>query len=126
MFSCKKNTITVTYYDFPSLVAIKQFTEMPYSESIQASSCSYFDSSGLMVTNFWLHISICTRWINFPPGFLNKILGLWNYGRGATNCLEASSKKLIVKRRCPLADPIANECSGGLMYDKKLNANCST
>ncbi|XP_064306695.1 5'-3' DNA helicase ZGRF1 isoform X1 [Phalacrocorax carbo] len=28
--------------------AIKQFTEMPYSESIQASSCSYFDSSGLM------------------------------------------------------------------------------
>ncbi|XP_068260093.1 5'-3' DNA helicase ZGRF1 [Nyctibius grandis] len=28
--------------------AIKQFTEMPYSESIQASSCSYFDSSGFM------------------------------------------------------------------------------
>ncbi|KAM6206407.1 5'-3' DNA helicase ZGRF1 [Sarcoramphus papa] len=28
--------------------AIKQFTEMPYSESIQASSCSHFDSSGLM------------------------------------------------------------------------------
>ncbi|XP_059682907.1 protein ZGRF1 [Gavia stellata] len=28
--------------------AIKQFTEMPYSESTQASSCSYFDSSGLM------------------------------------------------------------------------------
>ncbi|KAM9295737.1 5'-3' DNA helicase ZGRF1 [Morus bassanus] len=28
--------------------AIKQFTEMPYSENIQASSCSYFDSSGLM------------------------------------------------------------------------------
>ncbi|KAM6429079.1 5'-3' DNA helicase ZGRF1 [Rhynochetos jubatus] len=28
--------------------AIKQFTEMPCSESIQASSCSYFDSSGLM------------------------------------------------------------------------------
>lgn len=51
MFSCKKNTITVTY-DFPSLVAIKQFTEMPYSKNIQASSCSYFDSSGLMVTNF--------------------------------------------------------------------------
>ncbi|KAM6268332.1 5'-3' DNA helicase ZGRF1 isoform 2-T2 [Spheniscus humboldti] len=30
--------------------AIKQFTEMPYSERIQASSCSYFDSSGLMKT----------------------------------------------------------------------------
>ncbi|XP_054059899.1 protein ZGRF1 [Rissa tridactyla] len=28
--------------------AIKEFTEMPYSESAQASSCSYFDSSGLM------------------------------------------------------------------------------
>ncbi|XP_071664282.1 5'-3' DNA helicase ZGRF1 isoform X2 [Patagioenas fasciata] len=28
--------------------AIRQFTEMHYSESIQASSCSYFDSSGLM------------------------------------------------------------------------------
>ncbi|XP_056212153.1 protein ZGRF1 isoform X9 [Falco biarmicus] len=28
--------------------AIKQFTEIPYSESIQASSGSYFDSSGLM------------------------------------------------------------------------------
>ncbi|XP_074011107.1 5'-3' DNA helicase ZGRF1 [Numenius arquata] len=28
--------------------AIKEFTEMPYSESIQASSCSYFDSSSLM------------------------------------------------------------------------------
>ncbi|GAB0189434.1 protein ZGRF1 [Grus japonensis] len=28
--------------------AIKEFTEMPYSESMQASSCSYFDSSGLM------------------------------------------------------------------------------
>ncbi|XP_027758978.1 protein ZGRF1 isoform X2 [Empidonax traillii] len=28
--------------------AIKEFTEMPYSESLQASSCSYFDSSGLM------------------------------------------------------------------------------
>ncbi|XP_051474906.1 protein ZGRF1 isoform X3 [Apus apus] len=28
--------------------AIKQFTEMPYSESVQASSCSYFDSPGLM------------------------------------------------------------------------------
>lgn len=51
-FSCKKNTVTVTYYAFPSLVAIKQFTEMPYSERIQASSCSYFDSSGPMVTNF--------------------------------------------------------------------------
>ncbi|KAM6301330.1 5'-3' DNA helicase ZGRF1 [Aegotheles albertisi] len=28
---------------------IKEFTEMPYSESIQAASCSYFDSSGLML-----------------------------------------------------------------------------
>ncbi|KAM6270227.1 5'-3' DNA helicase ZGRF1 isoform 2-T3 [Porphyrio hochstetteri] len=28
--------------------AIKEFTEMPYLESIQAPSCSYFDSSGLM------------------------------------------------------------------------------
>ncbi|XP_031360527.2 5'-3' DNA helicase ZGRF1 [Lonchura striata] len=28
--------------------AIKEFTEMPYSESLQASSCSYFDSPGLM------------------------------------------------------------------------------
>ncbi|XP_053832147.1 protein ZGRF1 isoform X2 [Vidua macroura] len=28
--------------------AIKEFTEMPYSESFQASSCSYFDSPGLM------------------------------------------------------------------------------
>ncbi|XP_064918360.1 5'-3' DNA helicase ZGRF1 isoform X9 [Columba livia] len=28
--------------------AVRQFTEMHYSESIQASSCSYFDSSGLM------------------------------------------------------------------------------
>ncbi|XP_061848194.1 protein ZGRF1 isoform X1 [Colius striatus] len=27
---------------------INQFTEMPYSESVQASSCSYFDSAGLM------------------------------------------------------------------------------
>uniref|UniRef100_A0A8C5IC62 5'-3' DNA helicase ZGRF1 n=1 Tax=Junco hyemalis TaxID=40217 RepID=A0A8C5IC62_JUNHY len=28
--------------------AIKEFTEMPYSESLQASSCSYFDSPALM------------------------------------------------------------------------------
>ncbi|KAM6071977.1 5'-3' DNA helicase ZGRF1 isoform 2-T2 [Theristicus caerulescens] len=28
--------------------AIKEFTEMPFSESTQASSCSYFDSSDLM------------------------------------------------------------------------------
>ncbi|XP_071600156.1 5'-3' DNA helicase ZGRF1 isoform X2 [Heliangelus exortis] len=28
--------------------AIEQFTEMPYSESMQASSCSYFDSSDFM------------------------------------------------------------------------------
>ncbi|XP_017594487.1 PREDICTED: protein ZGRF1 isoform X1 [Corvus brachyrhynchos] len=28
--------------------ATKEFTEMPYSESLQASSCSYFDSPGLM------------------------------------------------------------------------------
>ena len=52
MFACRKNTITVTYCAFPSFVAIKQFMEIPYSESIQASSGSYFDSSGLMVTNF--------------------------------------------------------------------------
>ncbi|XP_039921563.1 protein ZGRF1 isoform X2 [Hirundo rustica] len=31
-----------------SLPARKEFTEMPYSESLQASSCSYFDSPGLM------------------------------------------------------------------------------
>ncbi|XP_009886490.1 PREDICTED: protein ZGRF1 [Charadrius vociferus] len=35
--------------------AIKQFTEMPYSESIQASSCSYFDSSGFMPVAFQGH-----------------------------------------------------------------------
>ncbi|XP_010000170.1 PREDICTED: protein ZGRF1 [Chaetura pelagica] len=35
--------------------AIKQFTEMPYSESIQASSCSYFDSPGLMPVAFQGH-----------------------------------------------------------------------
>ncbi|XP_074398003.1 5'-3' DNA helicase ZGRF1 isoform X1 [Zonotrichia albicollis] len=28
--------------------AIKEFTEMPYSDSLQASSCSYFDSPALM------------------------------------------------------------------------------
>ncbi|XP_032916667.1 protein ZGRF1 isoform X3 [Catharus ustulatus] len=31
-----------------SLPAVKEFTEMPYSESLQASSRSYFDSPGLM------------------------------------------------------------------------------
>ncbi|KAJ7396123.1 protein ZGRF1 [Pitangus sulphuratus] len=35
--------------------AIKEFTEMPYSESLQASSCSYFDSSGLMPVVFQGH-----------------------------------------------------------------------
>ncbi|XP_055571181.1 protein ZGRF1 isoform X8 [Falco cherrug] len=35
--------------------AIKQFTEIPYSESIQASSGSYFDSSGLMPVVFQGH-----------------------------------------------------------------------
>ncbi|XP_066174450.1 5'-3' DNA helicase ZGRF1 [Sylvia atricapilla] len=28
--------------------AVREFTEMPYSESLQAASCSYFDSPGLM------------------------------------------------------------------------------
>ncbi|KAF2983274.1 hypothetical protein EK904_013512, partial [Melospiza melodia maxima] len=32
--------------------AIKEFTEMPYSESLQASSCSYFDSPALMRVAF--------------------------------------------------------------------------
>lgn len=40
----------VSYYAFPCLVAIKRFTEMPYSESIQASSC--VESSGNLVTSF--------------------------------------------------------------------------
>ncbi|XP_010123209.1 PREDICTED: protein ZGRF1 [Chlamydotis macqueenii] len=42
--------------------AIKQLTDMPCSESIQASSCSYFDSSGLMpnrVDNLLQKTEVC-------------------------------------------------------------------
>lgn len=52
IFRCFHVKSTVTYYAFPSLVAVEQLTEMPYSESVDASSCLYFDPPGLMVISF--------------------------------------------------------------------------
>ncbi|XP_039566684.1 protein ZGRF1 isoform X1 [Passer montanus] len=45
---CEKDTSKETLEPLEKDEAIKEFTEMPYSESLQASSCSYFDSPGLM------------------------------------------------------------------------------
>lgn len=53
----------VSYYAFLSLVAINEFSEMPYSESIEASSC--IDSSGVLVIYlFFLIIYISCYKIN--------------------------------------------------------------
>ncbi|XP_027529080.1 protein ZGRF1-like isoform X3 [Neopelma chrysocephalum] len=45
---CETQTSQETFEPLRKDEAIKEFTEMPCSESLQASSCSYFDSSGLM------------------------------------------------------------------------------
>ncbi|XP_064509896.1 5'-3' DNA helicase ZGRF1 isoform X2 [Pseudopipra pipra] len=45
---CETETSQETFEPLGKDEAIKEFTEMPYSESLQAPSCSYFDSSGLM------------------------------------------------------------------------------
>ncbi|KAM7052071.1 5'-3' DNA helicase ZGRF1 isoform 2-T3 [Acridotheres tristis] len=45
---CETDTSKDTLEPLEKDEAVKEFTEMPYSESFQASSCSYFDSPGLM------------------------------------------------------------------------------
>ncbi|XP_015479488.1 protein ZGRF1 isoform X4 [Parus major] len=45
---CETDTSKETLEPLEKDEARKEFTEMPYSESLQASSCSYFDSPGLM------------------------------------------------------------------------------
>ncbi|XP_066405435.1 5'-3' DNA helicase ZGRF1 [Molothrus aeneus] len=45
---CETDTPRETLEPLEKDQAIKEFTEMPYSESLQASSCSYFDSPALM------------------------------------------------------------------------------
>ncbi|XP_027514712.1 protein ZGRF1 isoform X3 [Corapipo altera] len=45
---CETETSQETFEPLGKDEAVKEFTEMPYSESLQAPSCSYFDSSGLM------------------------------------------------------------------------------
>uniref|UniRef100_A0A8C0VUX4 Zinc finger GRF-type containing 1 n=1 Tax=Cyanistes caeruleus TaxID=156563 RepID=A0A8C0VUX4_CYACU len=45
---CERDTSKETLEPLEKDEARKEFTEMPYSESLQASSCSYFDSPGLM------------------------------------------------------------------------------
>ncbi|XP_032916669.1 protein ZGRF1 isoform X5 [Catharus ustulatus] len=45
---CETDTAKDTLEPLEKDEAVKEFTEMPYSESLQASSRSYFDSPGLM------------------------------------------------------------------------------
>ncbi|KAF4802746.1 protein ZGRF1 isoform X4 [Turdus rufiventris] len=45
---CETDTSKETLEPLEKDEAVKEFTEMPYSESLQASSRSYFDSPGLM------------------------------------------------------------------------------
>ncbi|KAJ7417580.1 hypothetical protein WISP_63752 [Willisornis vidua] len=45
---CEAETSKETSEPLVKDEAVKEFTEMPYPESVQESSCSYFESSGLM------------------------------------------------------------------------------